>query len=100
MLTQHVEKKHVDIIKHLYEGCCGRVRLETAGPLIPIKRGVRQGDPQSFIAVLELIMRKINFGKAGININGNYIMEMTLLGIFSENTKELPTVHIRYASLI
>ncbi|CAH4027834.1 unnamed protein product [Pieris brassicae] len=70
---QGVAKEYIQILKSIYSNNTGRVKLENVGPSIPIKRGVTQGDPTSlmlFIAVLESIIRELDWGTSGLNING------------------------------
>ena len=63
LISQHVVPKYIKVIKYLDINCSSKIRLESTGPPIPIKRGVRQGDPLSpkiLIAVLEMVISKIN----------------------------------------
>ncbi|KAI8434265.1 hypothetical protein MSG28_012359 [Choristoneura fumiferana] len=95
MKTQNVEAKYIKVLKYLYENSTSRVKLETTGPPIEIKRGVRQGDPLSpkiFIAVLESIISKLNWSTVGLNINGERISHLRFaddLVLLSENSGEL-----------
>ena len=63
--------------------------------VIPIKRGVRQGDPLSpriFIAVLETIIENLNWKAVGLNINGKHISHLRFaddLVLLSENSEEI-----------
>ncbi|CAK1587710.1 unnamed protein product [Parnassius mnemosyne] len=77
--VQKVEKEYIDVIRNIYSKSTGKVKLETIGQSFPIKRGVRQGDPLSpnlFIAVLETIIRKLDWNKCGLNINGRYLSHL------------------------
>lgn len=79
LLSQEVELNYIQVLKKVYDNSTSRVKLETIGPPIQINRGVRQGDPISptiFIAVLEFIIRKLNWEKVGININGCYLSHL------------------------
>ncbi|CAH2100226.1 unnamed protein product [Euphydryas editha] len=73
----------------------GRVKLERVGPSFPIKRGVRQGDPISpmlFIAILESIIRKMDWNDSGILIEGKYLSHLRFaddLVLLSESSSQL-----------
>ena len=95
LLSQEVALDYIEVIKNIYDNSTSRVKLESNGPVIQINRGVRQGDPISptiFIAVLESIIRKLNWEKVGININGYYLSHLRFaddIVLFSENTSQL-----------
>lgn len=71
------------------------MKLETTGPPIQIRKGVRQGDPLSptiFIAVLESIIGKLNWERVGININGCYLSHLRFaddIALLSESINQL-----------
>lgn len=98
LISQRVEHKYIEIIKYLYNNCTSRVKLETTGPPIPIRRGVRQGDPLSpkiFIAVLEMVFSKLNWERKGLNINGNFINHLRFADdiiLLSESAKEMESM--------
>lgn len=76
---QEVESEYIKVIKSIYNNNTGRVKLEKTGPSFPIQRGVRQGDPMSpklFIAVLEAIIKKLDWKQIGLNINGKYLSHL------------------------
>lgn len=95
LLSQGVELDYIQVLKNIYDNNTSRVKLETTGPLIEIKRGVRQGDPISptiFIAVLESVFRNLSWKKVGININGRYLSHFRFaddIVLLSENTNQL-----------
>ncbi|GBP68039.1 Craniofacial development protein 2 [Eumeta japonica] len=70
-------------------------KLETLGPSFPIERGVRQGDPLSpiiFIAILEVVINKLNWSKRGIFIRDSYLSHLRFaddLVILSESSSQL-----------
>ncbi|KAJ2946424.1 hypothetical protein O0L34_g12464 [Tuta absoluta] len=90
-----IEETYINIIMNIYEDCSSRVRLDRVGPTFKIGRGVRQGDPLSpkiFIAVLEFILKKINWSHTGIRINSTYLNHLCFaddIVLFSENAQEL-----------
>lgn len=69
--------------------------METTGPNFPVRRGVRQGDPLSpkiFIAVLESIINKLDWGNCGLYIQGKYLNHLRFaddLVLLSESNLQL-----------
>ncbi|CAH2103521.1 unnamed protein product [Euphydryas editha] len=95
LLSQNVNIAYIKILKHIYEKCRSRIQLESIGPPIEIKRGVRQGDPLSpriFIAVLEHVMSGLNWNQMGLNIEGKYLSHLRFaddIVLMSECSKKL-----------
>lgn len=95
LLTQNVNQRYINILKHLYEKSHSRVQLEDLGPPIKIERGVRQGDPLSprlFIAVLETVISKLNWKNLGINIKGKYLSHLRFaddIALLTDSHKDL-----------
>ncbi|KAA5570543.1 hypothetical protein F3G14_19155, partial [Acinetobacter baumannii] len=83
------------VLKDIYEGSVSQVKLETRGPDIPIRRGVRQGDPLSpklFIMVLQHVFDNINWQAEGIRINKDRLTHLRFaddIVLFSETSKGL-----------
>lgn len=92
---QSVEDIYIKAIKSIYNNNKGRIKLETLGPSFPIERGVRQGDPLSpkiFIAILEAIISKLDWSKAGLCIKGDYLSHLRFaddLVLLSESSSQL-----------
>lgn len=86
---------YIQLIKNVYSNNTARVKLERYGPAFPIRRGVRQGDPISpklFIAILESIIRKLNWKNCGLNIDGNYLSHLRFaddLVLLSESSAQI-----------
>lgn len=93
--VNNIDGTYCNLIKNIYERSTSRVSLETNGPEIKIKRGVKQGDPLSpklFIAVLEMIFKKLKWKKLGILINGEYLSHLRFADdiiLFSESISQL-----------
>lgn len=76
---QRIPLKYIRIFKNIYDGSKANLKLEREGPKFNIKRGVKQGDPASaklFIAVLEMIFRKLNWAQYGIKIDGETLTHL------------------------
>ena len=70
---QGVHPKYIKIIDTIYSKGTATIRLHKDSDKFPINRGVRQGDtisPKLFNAALEEIMRKLDWGSKGVNIDG------------------------------
>lgn len=94
---QGIKKDYIDLIKKIYKNSTARVKTQTLGPQFPINRGVRQGDPMSpklFLAVLEMIFRKIKWSdrQKGIIIRGHHLSNLRFaddLVIFARSAYDL-----------
>lgn len=93
--SQNIEASYIKVLQCIYKNSSSRIRLETTGPAIPIKRGVRQGDPISptiFISVLERVIGQLKWEKRGLNINNKYISHLRFaddIVLLSDNKMEL-----------
>lgn len=93
MYNQGIQNKYIRILRNIYANSTAKVKLETEGKEIKIKRGVRQGDPISpklFSAVLEEIFRRMDWKGKGLSINGEKLTHLRFaddLVVFSP-TKE------------
>lgn len=92
---QSVPNSYIQILKNIYDNSTSRVKLDQLGPAISIRRGVKQGDPLSpklFIAVLQSIMKNLNWERKGIRIKDRYLSNLRFaddIVIFSESRKQL-----------
>lgn len=92
-----IDNTYIKILKNIYKNCQSKVRLEKSGPSFSIDRGVRQGDPLSpklFIAVLELVMRKVlvHWQTKGVKINQNRLTHLRFaddIVLFAKSAKDL-----------
>ncbi|EYB90115.1 hypothetical protein Y032_0223g2663 [Ancylostoma ceylanicum] len=76
LLEQGVERNYVDVLKDCYSNCTTKFRPFNRPIVVPIKKGVRQGDPISsnlFSAVLEPVIRKCDWDDFGVNVIGRMI---------------------------
>lgn len=70
---QGIETTYLKMLLNINNGCTTKFRLFYNDILVPVKRGVRQGDtisPKLFTAALEDIFRKLEWDKYGITIDG------------------------------
>ena len=71
------------------------VHLHKGIEKIPIKRGVRQGDtisPELYTATLESIFRRLNWEKKGVNIDGEFLTNLSFaddISLCTETPQEL-----------
>ncbi|CAH2254525.1 jg25688 [Pararge aegeria aegeria] len=93
--AQNVEIQYITILKNIYKNSTSRVKLESIGPSFPVSRGARQGDPVSpkiFIAILEYIIRKLDWKNQGLYIQGKYLNHLRFADdvvLLSETSNEL-----------
>lgn len=96
--AQKVEQKYIDIISNIYKSSTAKIKLESTGPTFSIGRGVKQGDPLSpklFISLLESIIKRLNWEKTGLNINGKYLSHLCFaddLVLLSESSTQLQSM--------
>ncbi|KAJ8705403.1 hypothetical protein PYW07_011230 [Mythimna separata] len=96
--SQNIEAKYLKVLQYLYKNCNSKIRLETTGPSIPIRRGVRQGDPISptiFIAVLQQVIGQLQWERVGLNINNKFISHLRFaddIVLLSESKTELQSM--------
>ena len=73
LIRQNLPKKYIRTILNINSDCSTSIRLFHDDIVIPINRGVRQGDtisPKLFTAALEDVFRKLNWKSQGIMIDG------------------------------
>lgn len=74
-----VSKSYRDIVEYIYEGSELIVRMNGEECCVKLERGLKQGDVASsklFNAVLQMVFRKLDWRKYGININGKHLNEL------------------------
>ncbi|KIH64312.1 hypothetical protein ANCDUO_05376 [Ancylostoma duodenale] len=72
---QGVEQKYVAVLKDCYSNCTTN-RPFIRPIVVPIKKGVRQGDlisPNLFSAVLESVIRMCDWDEYAVNVNGRML---------------------------
>ncbi len=93
--SQGVGMNYIRIIRSMYDKVEAYIRTDYAGKKFPVNRGVRHGDPLSpnlFNCVLEEVFRGLNWDGRGLNINGEYLINLRFADdviLISNNTKEL-----------
>ena len=63
----------------MYINATSTIRLHKDSERISIKKGVRQGDtmsPKLFTAVLEQVFKTLDWEKAGLSINGDFLSHL------------------------
>ena len=76
LINQSVPLLYVKLITRMYENIQARISTDIEGEYFKIKKGVRQGDPQSpilFNVALEETFRSLKWAKKGIKIEGEYL---------------------------
>ena len=79
MYNQGVPAKLIRTIHHAYTNSEVNVKAAGGNIRIDVKKGVRQGDtisPALFSAVIEAVMRTMNWDQKGININGSRLTNL------------------------
>lgn len=89
------EQGIISILQRIYEDSESWIKVNTTHVPIKIQRGVRQGDvisPRLFTAVLNMALRKIDWGTTGIKINGVYLSHLLFADdavLFARNKRTL-----------
>ncbi|CAH2104737.1 unnamed protein product [Euphydryas editha] len=105
--VNNIDSTYCNVIKNIYERSTSKISLETSGPEIKIKRGVKQGDslsPKLFIAVLEMIFKRLKWENLGILINNEYLSHLRFADdiiLFSESISQLENMieHLQLESV-
>lgn len=75
----HIDSSYVYVLRELYTMATLQVRIHTLYKPVQIKRGVRQGDtisPKLFTAVLEDIIKTLDWDCCSVNINSAYLSHL------------------------
>ena len=95
LIQQNLDTDYIELLYSIYSKSSTKIKLEREGPEFDIKKGVRQGDPLSpkiFSAVLEHVIRNIDWERQGIEIDGEYMSHLRFaddIAIFAENAAQL-----------
>ena len=80
LVDQGVDGHYVETIEELNRGSYASVKPFERKVVIELKKGVRQGDtisPKLFAAVLESVMRRLNWDSKGIEIDGKNLTHLS-----------------------
>ena len=79
LIRQNIPKKYIRTLLNINTNCSTSIRLYHNDIVIPINRGVRQGDsisPKLFTATLEDMFRKLNWENRGIMVDGELLSHL------------------------
>lgn len=89
-----IDHRYSTLIGNTYKNATACVRLHEDTNKFPIGRGVRQGDtlsPKLFTALLELMCKRVNWDRKGINIDGEYLNHLRFaddIVLIADNAKD------------
>ncbi len=95
MANQGINNKIIKTVKQFYEDSRVYIKLDRESPTFKIHRGVKQGDPLSpnlFNALLEDVLREVDWGKFGIKIDGEKLSHLRFadnIVLISEKEEEI-----------
>ncbi|KAL1447418.1 hypothetical protein WDU94_003530 [Cyamophila willieti] len=93
-----VESTYINVLNTIYNSASATIEIHNQTAKINLEKGVRQGDtisPKLFIAVLEMVFKKLNWENKGILINNEYLNHLRFaddIVVMSNNTKELESM--------
>ncbi|KAK6748958.1 hypothetical protein RB195_001522 [Necator americanus] len=98
LVDQGVDASYVRTSANRYDGCTTRIQLFHRPLIIPIGKGVRQGDtisPKLFTAALQWIMESLSWEKRCIRVDGRFLSNLRFADdvvLFSSSTSEAETM--------
>ncbi|KAK6749788.1 hypothetical protein RB195_002036 [Necator americanus] len=97
LVVQGVDASYVRTLANCYERCTTRIQL-FHHLIIPIGKGVRQGDtksPKLFMAALQWIMKSLSWEERSIRVDGRFLSNLRFaddIVLFSSSTNEAETM--------
>ncbi|KAL6723479.1 hypothetical protein Aduo_018478 [Ancylostoma duodenale] len=94
LVDQGVDASYVRTLADCYNGCSTTIQLFQRPLIIPIAKGVRQGDtvsPKLFTAALQWAMRSLDWEEKGIRVDGRFLSNLRFaddIVLFSKSTNE------------
>ncbi len=92
---QGIDEVYIELIENIYAKATATIKLQTNSDIIPIEKGIRQGDsisPKLFTATLQEIFKSIKWQHEGILIRDERLTNLRFADdiiIFSESADEL-----------
>ncbi|KAK6761046.1 hypothetical protein RB195_022203 [Necator americanus] len=98
LVDQGVDVSYVRTLANCYDRCIIKTQFFHRPLIIPIGKGVRQGDstsPKLFTAALQWIMKSLSWEEKGIRVDGRFLSNLRFaddIVLFSSSTSEAETM--------